>query len=346
MTRKQQKRKEAEAALAEASASNTATNANGKRAAMSPVANTAKRILGSMSPSKMVDKFLENEKLVEQAIAIGRKAMMEKMTLDSVTQGNDEFVAAGLAAAAKCGGGTNGQASSVDETQLEHDRSQAHKNIRDLKRQLQDGKEIDQRTFQLTILEFMSTTAAYGSMKEQALEKRVLALEKKLAATESRAQAPEIVEAKKGLIWRGLVENDKEDLAKVVGELFYDKLEVEVNCIAKAKRLPSSKLAQEKAKKDGKTAIRPVLIKFNTVGDKFNAFKKFHKLKAIQGSAQWKFSQEVPLCLKDKWNKLEKQGYELRQARPTIKTRIMWRGNDVFLACQEPGEKSFSPIGV
>lgn len=214
---------------------------------------------------------------------------------------------------------------------------------------------MDQAAVNMALIEYMITDCDIKEQRISALEKKMEAIEKindnlarEVAHLKRGAFRDEIREAKHGILVRGVAEgnDEKKTLDSFRDEAIYGLLKVAQGSVKSMRRVPAGKIREEKAKAKGETVTRPILIKFDTIGGKYSAFKGLNNLKNVDKAKSWRFAQEVPLCLKAKWAGLENEAYEIRKANKGARTKIMWEGDDCMLVAKLPGDSDFNAVAV
>ena len=106
----------------------------------------------------------------------------------------------------------------------------------------------------------------------------------------------------------------------------------------------AQRLVNKKKPRPASGTAPPVIISFDGMD---------YKKALFAGLPQWgkhntefKFSHDVPPSLKTEHDALEKRAYELRQAEPGTKTRVVIKDVTAVLLAKKPGEARFEPIAA
>lgn len=143
---------------------------------------------------------------------------------------------------------------------------------------------------------------------------------------------PEINVAKRGVIIRGLPEGENaEDDKATIKKLLLEELKLDTTTIESANRVPVSRIAAEKAMKQGKKAHRPMIVRFTTVNNKYTLFKSLSKLKGKEEYNDVKVANDIPLSLRDRNNYLEGKAKRMRAADKKLRTRVIFDRETIIL---------------
>ena len=185
--------------------------------------------------------------------------------------------------------------------------------------------------------------------ENRALKEANDGLKAKMERMEKRINRPEIEEAKKGIIIRGIYETTRDsesESATRAGSFLKAELGIDENTIASIRRVPLSAIAKEKAAERKQEIYRPALIRFKEVKDKFEVFKNLHKLKGKSSFAHVKVANDIPLCLKQHNDKLEEKARQVRAKGKdegiTVRTRVIFQASTLILQTKRQGESRWS----
>ena len=182
--------------------------------------------------------------------------------------------------------------------------------------------------------DYLLQTTDYLINENQSLVARIEYLE-------AASRRPEINLAKRGVIIRGIKEQEGETPEAEdtrMKNLLLEELGLEKQMIESVKRVPLSKIAMEKAKAAKKPAYRPTLVRFVSTKEKFLLFKSLHKLKGKEEFREIKISNDIPLCLRE-WNsQLEETARALRLRQKGTRTRVIFDGDGLILQARKTKE--------
>ena len=161
---------------------------------------------------------------------------------------------------------------------------------------------------------------------------------------EAAHRRPEINLAKRGVIIRGIKEQEgepEEEEDTRMKNLLLGELGLEKQMIESVKRVPLSKIAMEKAKAANKPAYRPTLVRFVSTKEKFLLFKALHKLKGKEEYREVKISNDIPLCLRE-WNSiLEEKARALRLREKGTRTRVIFDRDSLILQARKSKDEAW-----
>ena len=160
------------------------------------------------------------------------------------------------------------------------------------------------------------------------------ALNERINKLEKAVLLPEYQRSKRGVVIRGLYEDPKDspgDSKARVQQFLLQTLGVDEETIEHARRVPLSKIAQEKAKELNKPALRPVLIRFHTIYGKNMLFQSLKNLKEKPEYNSVRVANDIPLHLRELNIQLEETARAIRQTEKGMKTRVIFNKDSLLL---------------
>ena len=230
---------------------------------------------------------------------------------------------------------------------------------------LEKGGKVESAEINLILLGFIKDYRKESKEKDEAmrgLQKEILETRKelkqvkheyeqihsKMRRLEMQANAPEIRQAKRSIILRGIPEvgDTENDNVKIAVNKFLERIDMSGDRVENARRRPLSHIMKEKLKKEGKKETRPLQIVFGNVATKYEMFGKLHKLQGWEECKNVRVSNDVPLCLKTLNDTLEAAAREVRMNNKGVKTRVIYADLTLKLQIRKTGEKAWSDATV